>query len=182
MLGGVRSAQPATLGAVQKGTGGCKIKGNIGNSGEVYHVPGSRSYANTKIDEAKGERWFSSEAEARVAGWRAPRNRCSAPVHRGLLPTHSRHRRSRAGVLFTAHCPSLIDWMPSIHRVPRSRLLGATFTPRRCGAAARPPGGTTGRNDVWWSCTCRAGAVSRCGLSRCNVRPGRFEQRGGWIP
>jgi hypothetical protein len=36
-------------------------------------VPGSPAYERTKIDEAKGERWFCSEAEARAAGWRAPR-------------------------------------------------------------------------------------------------------------
>ena len=36
-------------------------------------VPGSPSYANTKIDESKGERWFCTEAEARAAGWRALR-------------------------------------------------------------------------------------------------------------
>ena len=40
---------------------------------EIYHVPGSPAYERTKIDEAKGERWFCSEAEARAAGWRAPR-------------------------------------------------------------------------------------------------------------
>ena len=58
---------------VERGPGDCKIKGNIGKSGKVYHVPGSPSYANTKIDESKGERWLCSEAEARAAGWRAPR-------------------------------------------------------------------------------------------------------------
>lgn len=70
----VRSTKPSTLGDVQRGSGGCKIKGNIGNSGKIYHVPGSPSYANTKIDESRGERWFCSEAEARAAGWRAPKN------------------------------------------------------------------------------------------------------------
>lgn len=51
----------------------CRIKGNIGDSGRIYHVPGSPAYERTKIDEAKGERWFCSEQEARDAGWRAPR-------------------------------------------------------------------------------------------------------------
>ena len=52
---------------------GCNIKGNINSKGDwIYHVPGSRSYAQTKINESKGERWFCSEAEARAAGWRAP--------------------------------------------------------------------------------------------------------------
>jgi len=50
--------------------GGCQIKGNIGSSGRIYHLPGSDSYAGTRIDESKGERWFCTEAEARAAGWR----------------------------------------------------------------------------------------------------------------
>jgi hypothetical protein len=51
------------------------IKGNISRtSGDrIYHVPGSSSYEETIIDESAGERWFCSEAEARRAGWRAPR-------------------------------------------------------------------------------------------------------------
>jgi endonuclease YncB( thermonuclease family) len=56
-------------------TDGCSIKGNINSKGDrIYHVPGSRSYGATKINESKGERWFCSEAEARDAGWRAPRS------------------------------------------------------------------------------------------------------------
>ena len=51
----------------------CLIKGNISKNGRIYHVPGSRSYAATKINDAKGERWFCSEEAARAAGWRAPR-------------------------------------------------------------------------------------------------------------
>jgi hypothetical protein len=39
----------------------------------IYHVPGTAGYAQTRIDERRGERWFCSEAEARAAGWRAPR-------------------------------------------------------------------------------------------------------------
>jgi endonuclease YncB( thermonuclease family) len=52
---------------------GCRIKGNISQSGKIYHVPGSPSYEQTKIDESKRERWFCTEAEARAAGWRPPR-------------------------------------------------------------------------------------------------------------
>lgn len=53
---------------------GCLIKGNINGKGErIYHTPSSVSYASTKIDESRGERWFCSEQEARAAGWRAPR-------------------------------------------------------------------------------------------------------------
>ena len=52
----------------------CQIKGNISRDGDrIYHQPGMRSYANTRINEADGERWFCSEEEARAAGWRAPR-------------------------------------------------------------------------------------------------------------
>lgn len=52
---------------------GCVIKGNISGSGKIYHTPSSPWYSRTKIDTSKGERWFCSEAEARAAGWRAPR-------------------------------------------------------------------------------------------------------------
>lgn len=49
----------------------CRIKGNIAMSGErIYHVPGAPYYYATRIDTARGERWFCSEAEARAAGWR----------------------------------------------------------------------------------------------------------------
>jgi len=48
------------------------IKGNISlRTGEkIYHVPGGEYYDQTVIDEVKGERWFCTEAEAVVAGWR----------------------------------------------------------------------------------------------------------------
>ncbi len=48
------------------------IKGNISvSTGEkIYHVPGAEFYDRTIIDEAKGERWFCTEAEALAAGWR----------------------------------------------------------------------------------------------------------------
>jgi hypothetical protein len=50
---------------------GCAIKGNINRKGErIYHLPGMRSYAKTKIDEGKGERWFCTAAEARAHDWR----------------------------------------------------------------------------------------------------------------
>ena len=51
----------------------CVIKGNINKRGDkIYHVPGSPYYAQTQIDESRGERWFCSEQEAQAAGWRAP--------------------------------------------------------------------------------------------------------------
>jgi len=49
----------------------CLIKGNISSSGEkIYHLPGQRYYDKTVIDESKGERWFCTEEEAILAGWR----------------------------------------------------------------------------------------------------------------
>ncbi|MBX4951392.1 succinoglycan biosynthesis protein exoi [Rhizobium binae] len=50
----------------------CRIKGNISiNSGErIFHVPGQRRYAETKISPKYGERWFCSEFEVWAAGWR----------------------------------------------------------------------------------------------------------------
>lgn len=52
----------------------CNIKGNIARDGErIYHVPGQRYYAQTRISTGRGERWFCSEREAREAGWRKAR-------------------------------------------------------------------------------------------------------------
>ncbi|MGR9204097.1 sunset domain-containing protein [Rhizobium leguminosarum] len=50
----------------------CRIKGNISiNTGErIFHVPGQKYYAQTKISPKYGERWFCSEFEAWAAGWR----------------------------------------------------------------------------------------------------------------
>ncbi len=49
----------------------CLIKGNIPRSGErIYHVPGGAYYRRTRINVAKGERWFCTEEEALAAGWR----------------------------------------------------------------------------------------------------------------
>jgi len=59
-------------GTVQKDSN-CLIKGNISSSGKIYHTPSSPWYARTKINTAKGERWFCSAEEAEAAGWRAPR-------------------------------------------------------------------------------------------------------------
>lgn len=58
--------------AVQKAPEGCPIKGNISENGRIYHVPWSRDYIKTRIDTAKGERWFCSEKDALAAGWRPP--------------------------------------------------------------------------------------------------------------
>lgn len=52
--------------------GSCKIKGNVSyNSGrKIYHIPGQQDYENTVISPRRGERWFCTEAEAKVSGWR----------------------------------------------------------------------------------------------------------------
>ena len=56
--------------AADAAPGACLIKGNISRKGKrIYHLPGGRSYAATKIDENKGERWFCSEKQAKGAGW-----------------------------------------------------------------------------------------------------------------
>lgn len=59
--------------AVQRAPTGCPIKGNISANGHIYHTPWSRNYAKTKVNTAKGERWFCSEKDALAAGWRPPR-------------------------------------------------------------------------------------------------------------
>jgi endonuclease YncB( thermonuclease family) len=67
---------PAERPRAQAPRDGCYIKGNINGDGEkIYHVPGSRNYDDTEIDESRGERWFCTEGEARREGWRAPRSR-----------------------------------------------------------------------------------------------------------
>lgn len=51
------------------------IKGNISSEGvKIYHLPACRDYERTVIDTGKGEKWFSSEGEARAAGWRIAEN------------------------------------------------------------------------------------------------------------
>lgn len=51
---------------------GCVIKGNINAKGRrIFHVPGQEDYAATRIETARGERWFCSAADAVAAGWTA---------------------------------------------------------------------------------------------------------------
>jgi endonuclease YncB( thermonuclease family) len=57
-------------GAEQAAPNGCAIKGNVTAHGRIYHMPWSPWYDRIKIDEAKGKRWFCTEAEALAAGWR----------------------------------------------------------------------------------------------------------------
>jgi endonuclease YncB( thermonuclease family) len=50
---------------------GCKIKGNIGRSGQkIYHQPGDWDYGSTRINTRRGERWFCAEREAQDNGWK----------------------------------------------------------------------------------------------------------------
>ncbi len=58
--------------AAQRAPRRCPIKGNISSAGRIYHVPWSEWYERTRIDPARGERWFCSEDDAIRAGWRAP--------------------------------------------------------------------------------------------------------------
>jgi len=74
--GAKRRAKPTAVAASttqSSPNGNCRIKGNISSSGRIYHLPGSVNYDRTVIDTGKGEKWFCSEAEAKAAGWRAPR-------------------------------------------------------------------------------------------------------------
>lgn len=57
-------------GAEQTAPNGCAIKGNVTAHGRIYHMPWSPWYGQIKMDEAKGKRWFCTEAEALAAGWR----------------------------------------------------------------------------------------------------------------
>jgi len=68
LQGAARTTRPADQATSKR----CNIKGNIShNSGKrIYHMPGDRDYARTRISPSRGERWFCSEAEARAAGWR----------------------------------------------------------------------------------------------------------------
>ncbi len=58
---------------VDPAAGDCRLKGNISDAGRIVHSPGDHSYAKTRINTARGERWFCSLAEAQAAGWRPAR-------------------------------------------------------------------------------------------------------------
>lgn len=40
------------------------------DNGHIYHMPWSPWYAKVKVEPAKGEAWFCSEADASKAGFR----------------------------------------------------------------------------------------------------------------
>lgn len=56
--------------AEQAAPSGCAIKGNVTANGHIYHMPWSPWYAKVKVEPAKGEQWFCSEADAAKAGFR----------------------------------------------------------------------------------------------------------------
>ncbi len=52
----------------------CPTKGNIDSKDQrIYYVLGGQWYDRTRIDPAKGERWFCTEEEAQATGWRPTR-------------------------------------------------------------------------------------------------------------
>ncbi|HSF65384.1 MAG TPA: thermonuclease family protein [Paracoccaceae bacterium] len=60
-----------TPAAPQATPGTCAIKGNVSSKGQrIYHLPGQRDYAATRITPSRGEAWFCSETQARAAGFR----------------------------------------------------------------------------------------------------------------
>lgn len=70
----LETTESATVPVRDEGGSACAIKGNIAQNGErIYHMPGQRAYAETRIDAGRGERMFCSEAEAQAAGWRRAR-------------------------------------------------------------------------------------------------------------
>jgi hypothetical protein len=69
------TAPPAAGGAPADAAPTRPIKGNINSEGKrLYHSPSCPSYEETLIDEAAGERWFTTEAEALAAGWKKAGN------------------------------------------------------------------------------------------------------------
>lgn len=60
--------------AQAKAPGGCPIKARASSGAKTYVVPWSRDYDGVRIDQARGDRWFCSEDEAKSAGWK-PRSR-----------------------------------------------------------------------------------------------------------
>ena len=65
-----RAAERRAPASNAQSSNGCRIKGNISDSGRIYHLPGQENYEATRINTGRGERWFCSEADALAAGWR----------------------------------------------------------------------------------------------------------------
>lgn len=63
-----RGPKPAAT--ADAGEAGCRIKGNISGDGrKLYHTPGMATWSRTRIDPARGERYFCDEASAQASGW-----------------------------------------------------------------------------------------------------------------
>ena len=50
-------------------SGECTIKGNVRDGKKIYHLPSCDNYTQVIVDEAFGDRWFCTEAEALSAGF-----------------------------------------------------------------------------------------------------------------
>ncbi len=69
---GQASTQAGNRGSANEpaGKGGASIKGNISRGGrKLYHLPQCGSYKQVKIEPDRGERWFTTEYEAKSAGF-----------------------------------------------------------------------------------------------------------------
>lgn len=56
------------------GSAGCPVKGNVNRAGErIYHEHGTPGWRQVRIRPAQGDRCFDDAAQARAAGFRAPR-------------------------------------------------------------------------------------------------------------
>jgi endonuclease YncB( thermonuclease family) len=55
--------------AKTKTTDGCAIKGQVTALGRTYLMPWANDYEKARVQKARGDRWFCTEAEARAAGW-----------------------------------------------------------------------------------------------------------------
>lgn len=77
------------------GDGCVRHQGNINSKGEkIYHLPGSATYAKTKINRP-GEQMFCSEAAAQAAGFRPPATRNPRNSAVFACPTLRLRRRER---------------------------------------------------------------------------------------
>ncbi len=66
----VNAATQSSVGSTQ-----CAIKGNVNSKKEkIYHLPGCGSYQKTLVRPEEGDRWFCTEEEARIAGFRKAGN------------------------------------------------------------------------------------------------------------
>ncbi|GAB4570507.1 MAG: hypothetical protein Tsb0020_25330 [Haliangiales bacterium] len=66
-------AKPSRPGE-RRETGPMSVKGNVSRGRKLYHLPSCPSYAQVRIDERKGERYFATEEAARRAGFRKAGN------------------------------------------------------------------------------------------------------------